>query len=266
MGAGTSREAKQRQQLIKGAKARLRSQAALIRAADEIIADETTAGPERKAARERKKELEAKDKNEIEAENEEAVEEAAKRLVAMAEDDRLEALRKKYTDPEPILKALKSGATVMLRDSWLRDRPPGYVLPRREELELLRGALIPAAEVEEVYQKSTGGARKSTGEGPQECEEWLRFPALPLIAVSHYWRSKAHPDPEGVTCALIAAALKTQWHHYEARGVSEVAVFFDWCSLWQEPRSTENEQTFKDSLGSINVRAPPAYYALHQSY
>ena len=79
-----------------------------------------------------------------------------------------------------------------MRASWLRDRPPGFVLPKRGELP--PEALISGAELREIYAKSRGP-----------------YKTLPVIAISHYWRTKAHFDPSGTTCAMIAEMLKKQW-------------------------------------------------------
>lgn len=68
-----------------------------------------------------------------------------------------------------------------------------------------------------------------------------------------YWRTKAHPDPLGETCALLSSVLRSQWPSFQQHGISDIGVFLDWCSCWQWPRSETQERIFKQSLRSINL-------------
>ena len=40
---------------------------------------------------------------------------------------------------------------------------------------------------------------------------------------------------------------------YQSWGFDDVGVFIDWPSLFQEPRTEEQQGIFKDSLGAINL-------------
>ena len=64
---------------------------------------------------------------------------------------------------------------------------------------------------------------------------------------------KQHPDPKGVTLKLVASMLKQQWNNYEKAGVSEFGVFFDYGSLFQHPRTDEQQQLFVESLANCNL-------------
>ena len=102
----------------------------------------------------------------------------------------LAKLGTKYTDPEALweaLGALDGKATLILRGSWVKKQRGGR-LPKRGD-ELPSDALITVQELREIHAKAK--AKK----------------ALPAIALSHYWRTKEHPDPDGVTlgCAPTAA-------------------------------------------------------------
>ena len=107
----------------------------------------------------------------------------------------LAKLGTKYTDPEALweaLGALDGKATLILRGSWVKKQRGGR-LPKRGD-ELPSEALITVQELREIHAKAKGGRRPPSK-------------ALPAIALSHYWRTKEHPDPDGVTlgCAPTAA-------------------------------------------------------------
>ena len=99
----------------------------------------------------------------------------------------LAKLGTKYTDPEALweaLGALDGKATLILRGSWVKKQRGGR-LPKRGD-KLPPEALITVQELREIHSKSK--AKK----------------ALPAITLSHYWRTKEHPDPDGVTLECAA--------------------------------------------------------------
>ena len=117
----------------------------------------------------------------------------------------LAKLGTKYTDPEALweaLGALDGKATLILRGSWVKKQRGGR-LPKRGD-ELPSEALITVQELREIHAKALAlpGFFDTKG-GPQR----PTYGALPAIALSHYWRTKEHPDPDGVTlgCAPTAA-------------------------------------------------------------
>ena len=122
-------------------------------------------------------------------------------------------------------------------------------------------------ELREIHAKAKGPR------GPKK--------ALPAIALSHYWRTKEHPDPDGVTlgCAPTAApptnsarpaslptpvlpvvvlprlvidALEAHWADFEKKGVTDVGILIDWCGLYQAPRTDEQTPIFAQALKAIN--------------
>ena len=114
-------------------------------------------------------------------------------------------------------------------------------------------AFISLVELKAMYDKSDnhGGG----DHGPKY---------VPVIALSHFWRTKAHPDPEGVTLAFIGKALEEHMPHYAkcgkgfgacgSVGYEDMGLFIDWCSLFQEPRDTPAMlSAFKGSLAHINI-------------
>ena len=87
---------------------------------------------------------------------------------------------------DPATGALDGKATLILRGSWVKKQRGGR-LPKRGDGE----ALITVQELREIHAKAKGGPKP-----PKK--------ALPAIALSHYWRTKEHPDPDGVTLECAA--------------------------------------------------------------
>ena len=155
----------------------------------------------------------------------------------------------------------------LLRASWVLKQSSieGARLARRQDLP--EEAFISLAELKALYDKSDNhGSSIDAGHlsGPKY---------VPVIALSHFWRTKAHPDPEGVTLAFIGKALEEHMPHYAkcdgrgqqmgqekpysdfgSVGYDDMGLFIDWCSLFQEPReSTAMVTAFKGSLAHINI-------------
>ena len=118
----------------------------------------------------------------------------------------LAKLGTKYTDPEALweaLGALDGKATLILRGSWVKKQRGGR-LPKRGD-KLPSEALITVQELREIHAKALALSNYDPNKGPTPPET-----ALPAIALSHYWRTKEHPDPDGVTlgCAPSRSAPK----------------------------------------------------------
>jgi hypothetical protein len=62
-------------------------------------------------------------------------------------------------------------------------------MPKRGD-ELLPEATITVAELRDISRRA-------------KC----KYGALPVIALSHFWRTMEHPDPDGETMKLVVAAL-----------------------------------------------------------
>lgn len=162
-----------------------------------------------------------------------------KRVAHLSRSARMH-LGTRYTQAESIWKALDGDTTVLLRASWLRRQKSksGGRLPRRGGV-IPQEALIGGAELKQIHDCT----RFKDGE----------VLALPIIAISHCWRTKSDPDPNGVTLDLITHALDVQWDDFASRGVSDLGIFFDFSSLFQVPRTAAQSAMFKVSLGAINL-------------
>ena len=143
----------------------------------------------------------------------------------------------KYTDPEELWIALEAGggdATTILRASWFKKQRGGR-LPKRGE-PLPPEATITVAELRAIAKAS-------------KC----KYGALPVIALSHFWRTKEHPDPDGETMELVITALEQRWKEFEAKGVTDLGIIIDWSALWQAPRTPEQSIVFGIGLKGINL-------------
>ena len=157
------------------------------------------------------------------------------RVQGLSENER-QAIGRKYTESEELWSALEAGgsdATLILRSSWLKGQRGGR-LPKRGD-KLPPEATISVAELRAIAKASN-------------CE----YGALPVIALSHFWRTKEHPDPDGETLELIVASLEERWEEFEKRKVSDVGIIIDWCALYQAPRTPQQEVSFKAGLKAIN--------------
>jgi len=90
--------------------------------------------------------------------------------------------------------------------------------------------------------------------GPEALELWRKHGKCFFCAVSYSWLSPHHPDPTGFylpTLVWLLGLYKKLW------GLPEVAVFIDYCSLWQagSKRSWNNEERrqFEDARDEIGM-------------
>mmetsp|Transcript_29837 Transcript_29837/g.70917 ORF Transcript_29837/g.70917 Transcript_29837/m.70917 type:complete len:557 (+) Transcript_29837:194-1864(+) len=179
----------------------------------------------------------------------------------------------------PIEDALRLGDTRLLKGTWLLEQARGgKVLPRRQDLpeEAFWQAdeLIPRLKGGPMGSDNTDGRR------------------VRLLAVSYCWLSPSHPDPDGEQLRTLGAALELRLHanpkfrcvpdpdkpgrdtrfpknngynpsfpigQMEVDGavrnceLEDVAIFFDWGSMHQMPRTDDESCAFKRSLASVNL-------------
>eukprot|EP00927_Polykrikos_kofoidii_P060846 TRINITY_DN55755_c0_g1_i1.p1 TRINITY_DN55755_c0_g1~~TRINITY_DN55755_c0_g1_i1.p1 ORF type:complete len:680 (+),score=119.15 TRINITY_DN55755_c0_g1_i1:285-2324(+) len=128
-----------------------------------------------------------------------------------------------YRSKASLQAVLDAGDAVLLRGSWLVSLAENRgVLPRRQELP----------------EEAVCGAKSVLD--------------TPVIVVSHCWQSPDHPDPEGDQLQHLSEALKLYLASAE-RGAEDVAVFLDWCSLHQVPRSPAEQAVFERGVSGIGL-------------
>jgi len=126
-----------------------------------------------------------------------------------------------YSSPESIYEALENNDTALLKAKWIveQSRCEGCVLGKRQQLP-------PEAfwNYKDVFTPNGKFART-------------------VIAVSHAWLTEFHPDPDGRNLQLIGKCLSFLIPVY-----GDLAVYWDWCSIYQEPRSVEENASFEQAL------------------
>lgn len=151
----------------------------------------------------------------------------------------------RYMEAEAIWGALEFDSAVLLRASWLTRQASGgagSLLPKRGDAEVPLEAYISVRELREIYANSKSSSASTAS----------RPPLLPVIAVAPYWRSAAHPDPEGMTLPTLAALMApTLTQRLSSYGYSDYGVFHPWSCLWQPPRTFGQECAYKASLRSL---------------
>lgn len=158
----------------------------------------------------------------------------------------------RYSSLEPLRQALDNDAVVLLKGSWLIEQAMcGRVLPKRQDLP--EDAVWDTVDVKERLGR----------EGQQGIE---------IVAVSHCWHDAEHPDPEGellwTLAPLIEEFASAGLHELPqklgretsfgsdasmAKKMKSVAVFIDWCSLYQRPRTQRQEAAYKCALRDVDL-------------
>lgn len=126
-----------------------------------------------------------------------------------------------YNGTDSIWEALDRDYTILLKGSWIMEqsRRPGKVLDSRKHLP-----------EEAFWQKKdmfapSGNLNRN------------------ILSVSHAWRTRTHPDPDGRLLRKLGEVLRPLKEVF-----GDMAIFIDWCSLFQEPRTEEEEDIYQKSL------------------
>jgi len=124
-----------------------------------------------------------------------------------------------YASLGHVRSVLEAGDVVLIKGSWLvQMHRSKTVLPRRQEL-------------------------------PPEavCDPEMVLTS-PIVAVSHTWATPQHPDPKGKQLTALGGVAEQWLKSREDASKGDFAVFFDWCSLYQEPRSLVEKASFDRGL------------------
>eukprot|EP00928_Gymnodinium_smaydae_P037423 TRINITY_DN25982_c0_g1_i2.p1 TRINITY_DN25982_c0_g1~~TRINITY_DN25982_c0_g1_i2.p1 ORF type:complete len:715 (-),score=148.09 TRINITY_DN25982_c0_g1_i2:72-2216(-) len=77
---------------------------------------------------------------------------------------------------------------------------------------------------------------------------------LKIVAISHAWLAEDHPDPTGTHLLNNLAPVLDQWLAYYSQEFGwDIAIFLDWCSLHQHPRTPQEEASFQRALQSAHL-------------
>lgn len=146
----------------------------------------------------------------------------------------------KYSSLTSLLELLFPSSTgippaVLLKGSWLADfAESGGILPSRQDLP-----------VEAVW----GGEELKRDVEEYESQPRQRQPHK-IIAISYCWLQEGHPDPEGAQFKLLGQLIRCRLRSV-GDGV-DLAIYIDYCSVFQEPRSELETAAYNESLDSMH--------------
>ena len=123
-----------------------------------------------------------------------------------------------------LAEVLGSGDIALVRSAWLLAQPEDYRIVRRQDLQPL-GALSPLLEPDEAVRLLRKG-RRNVG------------------ALTYGWPTAGNADPTGHRARLLRRALR------ERPDIE--AIFWDFPSLFQHPRTEVQERKFKNGLGVVS--------------
>jgi hypothetical protein len=141
-------------------------------------------------------------------------------------------LRKALTELDKIvIQVLLSGAIRLLCVKWLLMQPANFKMPNRQALE----------EIER------SGASPSPLLSPQEAVALVERGDRSIGTLTYGWLSPGDPDPKGSRFRVLRRALMGMAIRIEA-------LFWDFGSLYQAPRTPEQSASFKLALegGAMN--------------
>ena len=159
--------------------------------------------------------------------------------------------------------------------AWVPRDPP-KPLPRRQELERDHPeAILPLSELKQLSRQFVHTSREAVsntwGVAKNNTAEEDGVEALPIVSISHSWEKQEHPDPEGRTLRIVAAELSDGgWESFDEQGMpsgaptsglplyscwgfEEVGVFWDWCSLHQAPRTSDETAAFRRAFAQQDL-------------
>uniref|UniRef100_A0A0G4HDZ1 Uncharacterized protein n=1 Tax=Chromera velia CCMP2878 TaxID=1169474 RepID=A0A0G4HDZ1_9ALVE len=88
-----------------------------------------------------------------------------------------------------------------------------------------------------------------------ECAKTDDFPLLggfTVVCLSFGWLSKEHPDPERFHLRLLVEEMNQQWWA-QGEMAERVFIFWDFMSLFQWPRSEEQDALFRKALSQLDL-------------
>ena len=127
---------------------------------------------------------------------------------------------------DELVAVLQQADIRLVRSTWLRARPDGYILQNRQELE----ALEDAARAED----GTLSKEDSPLLSPDEAAELIRRGDRSAAILSQGWLKGGHCDPCGARVAVVVKAL-AQYPYLEA-------LFWDYASLYQSNATTTRNE------------------------
>mmetsp|Transcript_131052 Transcript_131052/g.238377 ORF Transcript_131052/g.238377 Transcript_131052/m.238377 type:complete len:411 (+) Transcript_131052:91-1323(+) len=135
--------------------------------------------------------------------------------------------RDRYYSIRSLHDALRGEDTILIKGSWLhRQWQRCQPLVRRQEL--------PA---EAIWSVDELVDRADRGD-------------VIYVSVSYCWLTRDHPDPCGKQLGLLGRVVAQFLEHHP---LGDLAIFLDWCSLYQHPRTPAEETSFNRALSNAQL-------------
>ncbi len=151
----------------------------------------------------------------------------------------------RYTNPGELLAVLDSKDVALISFKWLRSfAKSGQKMPRRQDLP--SDAFLPPARLKQIHRS----CRNAGGQGAAKVQAAkVRRLVLPIVSVSYAWLTPGDPDPDGKQLRAIASALNSEFFSHKMEACfDDIGVFWDWASLYQNPRSDGEYAAFRRAL------------------
>jgi len=142
----------------------------------------------------------------------------------------------RYVETGAIFDALNEEDVALYSLKWILEHAAtGRAMPRRQEMP--QEAVLSRERIEAIWNAAP---------------EHVREAVLPIVSISYCWLEKEHPDRDGEQLRHIASIMQQEWSSEWSRRFEDMAVFWDWPSIYQEEgggtRSSEQYTSFKRAL------------------
>ena len=124
-----------------------------------------------------------------------------------------------------LVSVLEAGDIRLVRSSWLLTLPEDYRIQRRQDLEAL---------------ERSGTSPSPPLLSPKEAVALIRKGDRSAGSLSYGWPLQGNPDPTGHRLKILREALSVH--------VNIEAFFWDFASLFQKPRTEDEEAAFRRSI------------------
>ena len=175
------------------------------------------------------------------------------------------------TFDEDLIKALRKGDIRLVGSEWFLAQPDGYRIQRRQDLEA-RALLTPDEAVELIQEGNRGVGSLTYGCAPARLDaSWYTHALTRPVAPAQTGNSPDDPDPSGKRVAVLRRALESQTHikaffwecaHAAPSPIVRVSLHAlcvprSFASLFQKPRTEEQDAAFQRSLKVLFSHPPP---------
>jgi len=153
---------------------------------------------------------------------------------------RIEGDDSRYRKLDSVVKLLREGDVRLLKGRWLVEEGARMGRwPARQELEVAFPHALWGPEELQMDMQDSEFADFADSKGT----------LVKIVSVSYCWWSREHPDPD----ALQATHLRQVLEEFMATYKCNAALFLDYCSLPQMPRTSDEDACFKRCLENMHI-------------